>query len=448
MPLFARRRLQHMFEGLEAPLGEQGATDLIQRLEGIDTNSALAAELELGLLWALSQVTDTKLHPKLPNGRRPEAYCPTLFISAPAFIEVSAVSDDTFSDRDKMDRTANIICQAAKQFQPLSLNHLFFHFTEKTGYEDGAYYRRRNVSADFLLTSELKENLRDWLLSENPKATPLRLRNEKVDVVISWRDFVHPEGRTFSSMPPIAYSLENNPIFRRLEKKRAQLSSAPAGVIRCIFLADAGSDILRNLKPINQDSRAICGESIIWHFLDRYNIDIVAIFSPSRRNQYDLRSPKIWRLTYFDKRNQTSENVASATTAGEYINLERLAATLPPPHYEGYQARSLHRQGAFRPQARGQYLAWEMCTRDSMTSVSVKVSSRLVLEYLSGRLSIDQFRRFGAPEHLDSLLSRGFTIQNIRLEKKGIDEDDDHLVIDLDLDPAASPLKKSRKSRI
>lgn len=77
--------------------------------------------------------------------------------------------------------------------------------------------------------------------------------------------------------------------------------------------------------------------------------------------------------------------------------------------------------------------------------MSIKVSSRLVLEMLAGRISQQQFQdfAFGKDRNLfDIQLTRGFTIQSSRIEKAGLDEDDDYIVFELEPDCAASPLKK------
>ena len=49
--------------------------------------------------------------------------------------------------------------------------------------------------------------------------------------------------------------------------------------------------------------------------------------------------------------------------------------------------------------------------------------------------------------YFDAELSRGRTIQDVRFESKGLDEDDDYLVFDLDFDWGASALKPPKKPR-
>ena len=444
MSIFARRRLQHMLDEIGHRLRDAQINDLLTRLEHRDVGPALAAEFELGLLWAISSVTETDLHPKLVGSpRRPEAFCPRLFPSGPAFVEITAVSDDSFSDRDKMERAANIISQFTESIRKGSSKHLYFQFTEKSSYENGRYQRFRRIKKTFELTPPLRETLRIWISNADwPNPKHIRLTDETIDVVIQWQNQVHPSLRTFSTMPAIAYDLEDNPVFRRLKVKKSQLSKAPSGSLKCIFLGDAGCDTLRDLTRFDPTNRAVNGEQIIWHFLDNSSVDLVAVFSPQSKNIYNpIRSPRIWRVTYFDKRN--------SVRADEYAGLQSLAKALPPPNYEGYQARSLYRQGSFNPQARGHYLGTIMYVEDmKKMKTEIKFPARLFQELIAGRVSLEQFRHFSSAfELFESELKSGRTLCNARLEATGLDEDDDYLVFEFAPDAAALPLKRPKHAQ-
>lgn len=421
-------------------LSKQQANDLWKRLESADVKPALAAELELGLLWSLSQVTPLDLHPTLPTNRQPEALCQSLFPSGPAYIEVTAVSDDTFSDKDKMERAASIICNYANELRRGAGKHLHFQFAENSSYESGRYKRTRSISSQFEITPELEKTLRTWLSNPNwPDPRHIRLTADHIDAVVRWENHVHPEGRTFCTMPAIAYDVEDNPVFKRLTRKQSQLSGVPVGTLKCIFLGDADCNILRNLRPINSGLHAVSGEEIIWHFLDKSSVELVVVFSAQSANVSNpIGSPRIWRTTVFDKRkNQTPD---------EYRLLEAVKNALPKPSYESYQARSLHRQRIFSPQARGQYLGTHMKVEDmNSMKAEIKFSARAFQEFLAGRITIDQFRHSTrALELFESRLKSGCTLSNARLESAGNDEDDDYLVFEFAPDPAASPLKNPK----
>jgi hypothetical protein len=433
MPIFARRRLQTMLDELGPKMTVANANDLLARLEHNDTQSAMAAEFELALMWGISRAADLQIAPAFPNSRkRPDALSLELFSSGPAAIEITALSDDTFSGQADMDRAANIMAQFSDRMRKGASEHLYFEFQV----ENGPNRRTRRVTKDFALAPALEARLQAWLISSNwPTPTAIRLTDEKVDVVVRWKQYVHPLFRAFSSMPAVAYDLEDNNIFKALRKKERQLSDAPAGTLKCVFLADAGCRNLRHLRPMCVVETS--GEKIIHHFVASSEIDVVCVFSPhsSHHPSGSILSSRFWTATVFDRREPMPES--------EYKNLAALANALPRPNLESNQARALHRQGAFHPQARGQYLGMHIESRRS--SMTVKISSRLVLELLAGRISQQQFHyfTFGNDKNLfDIQLTRGLMIQSSRVEKAGLDEDDDYLVLDLEPDFAASALKK------
>jgi hypothetical protein len=140
-----------------------------------------------------------------------------------------------------------------------------------------------------------------------------------------------------------------------------------------------------------------------------------------------------WRVTLF-------ERSPAAERAAEYERLNRVAAGLPAPQLEASQARSWHQQGMFDPQANGNYLGTCMTSKGGL-GVSISISSRMILELLAGRITQEQFQyfAFGKDRNLfDHQLKLGSTIQAARLEKAGIDEDDDKLVFELEPDWGAN----------
>ncbi len=249
--------------------------------------------------------------------------------------------------------------------------------------------------------------------------------------MVRWKDNVHPLFRVFSSMPPIAYDVEDNPLFKALCKKERQLSSAPAGTLKCIFVGDAGCWMLRELRSYDPTRQAKNGEEIIRHFLKRSSVDIVCVFSPTRRvgSLNSFGGKPFWGFHPYDRQQSWSQD--------EHSKLEALVAVLPAPRIESYRARSLHRQGLFRPQARGWYVG------ASVMSNSIRISARRLQELLAGRLQPQQFeQRSGVMHRLEEGLKHGLIIQDARVEKAGLDQDDDYLVFDLGPDPAALPLTK------
>jgi hypothetical protein len=240
-------------------------------------------------------------------------------------------------------------------------------------------------------------------------------------------------------MPLSAYDLEENTLFNALEKKRKkrQLAAAPAGTLKCIFVGDAGCLMLREPQTYDPTRATKSAGEIIHHFLQRSSIDIVCVFSPRRRPyRFDSRQERpYWGVEIYDRRQVGNDN--------EHEKLNALAAALPAPRLESYRARDGHRQGLFDPQARGWY-SGSRITQTGPTSMSIRIHTRLLQDFLAGRIERQQFelRAFGGVVNpFDDRLKRGRTIHSARVEKAGLDEDGDIVVFELEMDPAALPLK-------
>lgn len=441
MPVYARRRLQAVMNDLSPLLTAKKARDILSRVEHKNTKDALAAEVELGLLWAIQHVADLEIDREWAgSSSRPDAFSHSLFKCAPASIEITALSDDTFSGREDMERAANIICQFANRVRKGGGNHLYFQFAEHSYYEQGRLFRKRLITADFKLTQQLKETLRAWLSSSDwPNPVAIRLVDTNIEVVVQWKKYVHPHGRTFCTMPPVAYHPEDNPIYRALVRKEKQLSGVPSGILKCVFLGDAGCGMLRELKPFGVHE--VCGEQVIKHFLRNSSIDVVGVFSPYRSFQVfqmpGSRSPQ-WKVNLYMRTDVPSE--------GDCVLVKRMVAEMLVPQLEGYQARSWHQQGLFNPQGRGIYLGTTITTK--VGALSIKVSARLMLELLSGKITQQEFERHAFGDHQNQFAREfgcGFTIQGSRLESGGLDEDDDYLVFDMAPDFAAKALENPKE---
>ena len=110
MPIFARRRLRSMLDELSRHVAAAKANDLVSQLENRNTSQALAAEAEVSMLWAISRVAHLTTEPDLPgSNRHPDELTNNLLGSGSAIVEVRAMSDYSFSGKEAMDRTANII---------------------------------------------------------------------------------------------------------------------------------------------------------------------------------------------------------------------------------------------------------------------------------------------------------------------------------------------------
>lgn len=434
MPIFSRRRLQVMLNDLRPFLAaKKKEADLLGRLRDKRPEQVLAAEMELALLWGVKQVSDIEIEPSLPNSTRiPEAYSINFF-GVPSYIEVTALSNGDLSGEKDMQRAAQRITAFVNTVKKGAGNFFYYSFQEVSGWKEGKYFRRRCISPEFELDDVMKDQLNTWVPTHKT-SDRVRIQNDKIDVTIEAKPFKQKEGFNYwCSLPPLAYDIINNPLYTRLEEKEKQLSGVPSNSKKVIFLADAGSDLLRKLTQKDHLNLYKSGQEIINKFMEKSSVDLVFVFSPKRESAFHPTLERLsWQVSFFPKNNDK-------VCLGK---LNELLALMPAPRFEGYQARSIQKQGAFAPLARGWYLGTEVTTgKDKLT---MKISARALQEYLAGNISQEEFERqiSSGDKNLFKLwLMQGHTISDAGFEKAGVDEDDDLIVFSFQKDSAASLLE-------
>lgn len=442
MPIFTRRRLQSMLDDLSDRMDLAKLSDLRARLESKRVDQALPAEMELGVLWALSKLGEVEIEPEWFGARRPDAYSELLFAPAPCAVEVTAISDARLSQEDEMRRISARLCEFANTVRKGYGRHLHFTFSEESGHTPEGYVRRRRIDRDFVPDEATNQALKRWLETTD-RSSPLEVTQGNTHFVVRWHAIrQHPLSNFFSSMPAEAYSVEDNPLFEALTEKRRQLSIPGFQGLRCIVVADAGARMLRDLNPSMRSIGAVTGRQIIGHFLRKAEggVDAVLVLSPRRESStWDwTREKKLWR----------ADLLARPGMLLDQRGVADLVAHLPLPRFEGYQARSLQQQALYRHDARGWYLGTHITsTRSAMT---IKISARALMDLLAGRITLAQFQHFTGLEDKPNQrnifahrLNQGDILSAIEIEPGGIDKDDDLLVVHFKHDPSAAPLKVS-----
>lgn len=439
-----------MLDELAPALGPEKGRDLLRRLNNPkQVEQALPAEIELALLWAIQSLGDLEVEPEWwGDSRRPDAISDAFVVGRTTAIEIAATTDNSISGEEDMDAIAVQISEVANRAQKGTGAFLYFRYREESGYIEGRYIRRRLAPRGYRLTDEERAAIAHWIGSGESRSERLRLQAKGLDVEIEHTE--HKQIRyhnLYSSMPPETHSLENNPLFELLVRKAKQLRGAANDTLRVLFVADVGSTLLRRIGrggEIDHTGRFVSARDIILHFLQvrGRNVDAVITFSPykelQRFNKFDLdcRKPRRWTVAFFG-----TPRLPMAPPA-----LEMLATSLPEPHYEGYQARSLFRQGSFSPYKTGQYLGMTIRSNHGSGRFSVEFPARMLLDLLAGRMTEERFRRQLDPRDegrniFKTWLDKGFTISGAELAPRSVDEDDDHLILHFTDDPAARPFK-------
>lgn len=341
-----------------------------------------------------------------------------------------------------MRRVASRLCEAANKIRKGQGKHLQFQFGEERGYTANGYLRRRKVDRDLVPTAETVNKLRDWLAQEGSRPA-LQLVQGKTHVAVSWHDTPqHPFSNFFSTMPAEAYSLEDNPLHEALNEKARQLASPDFEGLRCVVVADAGSRMLRRLDEDMRSPGTVTGRQVIENFLGESGtaVDVVLVLSPHRTSiGFGFqREPLRWQASMWCR--------PGLKLSADGVT--HLVGLLPRPRFEGYQARSLQQQAAFHHEERGWYVGTSITS--GIGAMTIRISARAFLDLMAGRITLEQFQSFTGladePTQRNIFahrLNQGDVLSSVRIEPKGLDEDDDWLVIDLKQDPSAGPLKLS-----
>ncbi|MDE2595869.1 MAG: hypothetical protein KGL44_03215 [Sphingomonadales bacterium] len=450
MTIFSRRRLQSMLDELAPILDDRKRKDLLARLNHKKKeDQALPAEMELALLWAIHSLGEMEVEPEWwGDSKRPDAVTDFLVQGRTAAIEIAATNDNSLSGEADMDAIAQQIGEVANRAKAGVGDYLSYRFGETSGYESGKYYRRRLAPKAFQLDENQRAGIAGWVASGQSTSIGLRVQAEGLDVVIEHKSYKQTRFHNISSsMPAEAHSLDDNPLFELLKRKKRQLKAAAQGTLRILFVADVGSSLLNRMGRMGWSDpmgRTVSGDQIIRHFIDTYahDVDAVVVFSPTIERSAWLgsdptgRKPKRWSVAMFGA--NALPQIPEA--------LDRIAAILPAPHYEGYQARSLFRQGAFSPDKHGRYLGMTVTTNRKDNRHRIHFPARLLVDLLAGRITEEWFQNYhtsgGRNANLFAhWLNMGMTLSGAEMAPRNVDEDDDHIILHFSDDPAARPFK-------
>lgn len=439
MPIFGRRRIQAMLNDLAPMLADEKIADLINRIDNKGIDQALPGEMELGLIWAISQIGPVEVEPHWYGiSGLPDAFSEYLIPGHETAVEITALSDAALPADQGMRNASRKLSHEANRLRKGSGQRLSYYFFEESDWKNGESLRWVCVPRNLSLTPYIKDALKHWLKTENlSNGDQIRLKEGELDVVISWHDQNQTQYNFQTSMPPEIRTLKKNYVYGALVRKGKQLRSPQFKGTKCVILADVGSTALRRVEKRDYTGRVISGQQIIEAYLGsrECELDVVAVMTPNRgrRRMDSLEETVDWKTVLFCK----------SGLAIDLSGFEAMSQVLPKPNLEGYQARQLHEQNVFSPQNRGQYLGTTITWEKGVKS-EIKFSARALLDTLAGRETPERLMRrlsTGKGNIFKSHLDRGETIASIRLEPGLADDDDDMIVVEFQDDPGARSLE-------
>ncbi|WP_157196485.1 hypothetical protein [Methylobacterium sp. 88A] len=437
---FTNRRLHQMFCDIKPHLNSSKRKDFVGRLNSPSVDQSLPAEIELALIWALAQTGDIDVEPEwLTEIKRPDAYTETLIPGYPAVVEITAHSNGRMAFEDPMVKSATRISEFADTVERKFSEKLRFCFSCLRIYRNNTFERLPKARQNYKISQHGKNQIRRWIEVGEDRLEYLQFEDGEVECQIRYTipARIPMRQRVWTTAPPETYDLVDNPLFEALDRKRKQLSGTPDGIARIIFIADAGSDLLRKIdsSSMRDWSNPKTGSQIIENFLlkRKLDIDAVVVFTPHRSTESPFGIPAILNQS---KVQWLTKIFTSSEFSADLSGLENIRRALPNPKREGYQARSIGQQYHTSKIRTRLYRGYRIVS--DMKSMKFSISSKALFDLLSG-MPMDEILRDAIPEQIPALRDRGYTINDIKFESKGLDSDDDHIVITLAPDLSNTP---------
>lgn len=438
MPIFSRRTLQHMINENAKILSKDQLDKHIRDLNKADEKS-LGSEWEVALIYGFSQLGKVVHEPNLKGTSKVDLYFTLNSGSRPSFIaDITTVSDRGYEAENPQAAFTKELLKIIRKYklQPNS-------FSVEIGGESEGPYRNRKMKLKLPAKGQLKNifdnKFYDFMrtIAQKPHLYCSHdIETDSIEVVINY----DPNQRDgfFSHFPAynIACSLEKNPMYNALKDKANQLKKVSYNGSIAIILCNGGCRLFkdRGIRGSNYNAR-----DIIQHFLNKHSsISFILTFCIERSYNWfkPMGDPQLKIQLYTNSVKNIGNDLLS------YMN--KLIQVLPKPVNDAGNAlnhlRSLKRN-----------VGLSFYGGLKMTNNTISISSRALHELLAGRVTQKRFledhRLVPTQTHTDDKnffelrLREGRMIEEIKVERSKI-EDDDWLVIKFsDPDPAISQLK-------
>lgn len=426
--IFTRRFIQSCINDLQSVVAHSELRVLVGKLNTPGPNQ-LPTMWEIVVLSSLSKLGRLQYELELPNGKRPD-----IFFSrgrALSFMaDITTVSDSGLEEANPVDRLRIEIeaCRKRLGLPILGINLHVNSIEEST---------RKGPRTALLLPpySEIPRFVTDRIepiiIQKMKAGEPLSVRIEEPSIDLELAMVNSEISSTSHASFNLPQSLTRNPLYNALDKKKKQVRSydGVTGIIVC----DGAS---RSLSRDAERTKAFETEKILAEFLrQNSSIDFVLVISvdEKRGGWLDQNVERSLRSIL-----QCQPDLAAAKSLDQVF--EKMARHMGRPKRSAVNAvNQLAMQG----------FGWGHHGGSTMSGSKIKLSSRLLMEVLSGRRSVDEmnklqrWRRISDPQ--DNLLTiNQFEkwLEEGRLPKKAVvihdaDSDDDWIEITVSRNDAA-----------
>lgn len=426
--IFTRRFIQKCINDLSGVFAEPDLRILVEKLNAHGPNQ-LPTMWEIVVLTALSKLGRLQYELELPNGKRPDIFFSqgrTLSFMA----DITTVSDSGLEEANPVGRLRLEVesCRKRLGLPVLGINIQVNAVKEAT---------KKGPRTALLLPpykdipSFVAERIEPIIKQKMQAGEPLSLRIEEPGIDLE----VSLVNSRYSSISHASFdlpeSLTRNPLYNALDKKKRQVRSFEG--VRGIIVCDGAS---RSLSRDAEGTRAFETEKILGEFLrQNSSIDFALVVTVDEKRGGWLERNVQRSLRYVL---QCQPNLEVAKTLNRVF--ENMVRHMGRPKRSAINAVNQLAVPGF---------GWGHHGGSTMSGSKVKLSSRLLMEILSGRRSADEmnklqrWRRISDP-HDNLLTINPFDkwLEEGRLPKSAIvlqdaDSDDDWIEITVSRNDAA-----------
>lgn len=444
--IFSRRAIQERLFALEHVLDAKSHHDIINRLEHIGSDR-LSTMWEVVWLAALSAVSPLEHEVPLANGSRPD-FRLSLTVGENRFEvigDITAPSDKGLHENNPINQFREEIVRLARKHK-LNPNHFRYDVGNRSVGKFGDSRTVLLLPPRSDLRVFMKKHVEPFIngLARTPvTAAVFPYSSHDIAFTISYNQAQRFGGGGYASYA-VPYSPTKNPIFTALDKKARQLGGAPSDALRVVIMCDAGCHAMQN--SMLTGGGGFTASQVVTKFLQKTtSIDVVLLVGIETVNpmEHRRRFQQINATLVVPPEHSRRPRLTPSAIVAIRDLLNQSIKRLPKPMMDAKNA-------SIRCDMQGYGLALHGAFK--MSGNKIRISSRLVLELLSGKTSYDEFERLhgwspaserGQPNPLTLALKRGSMIDTVTVIPSG-DDDDDWLEFDLrDADPAITPFKRS-----
>jgi len=443
MAIFSRRTLQRLIDENGAFLSRRQLKDHVRRLGDANPEDVLAAEWEVVFLNAFGKVGSVTHEPEL----RETTHRFDLHFESPtvSFIsDIVAVSDKGLDELNPVtalnDKLTELVMAHGLRVNSFNLN---VEGDSSLIMRDGTRVRLKMPPRnrfDSEIFNDLFFKFLDAIRQRPAEKRSHQIFNSSTDITIRY----DPSQRARTTAH-LSYTILNlrtqNAVYNRLQEKAEKLLAVSALAPSVIILCDGDCDAFRNYRHF----ASYHIDDVIRTFLTNYpEISFVLTIFVEQHFGYDAYRKFVPALHFGERFKQADETI---------LTLIRNALSFLPSA-ERSAANALNFLRSSR-RHEGDSFGGGSTVGDGM----IKVSARMVLDLLAGRITQDEFFRaqhfvfddakdpFPRPNPFMDELNQGRLITDVKVESQGDERDDDWLIFKFDgPDPAISPFRVPSKS--